>query len=245
MKMERISENQIRCTLTPDDLSNRKIKLSELAYGSEKARHLFYDMMQQANIQFGFDSNGSPLMIEAIPSTESLILNITKVSDPEELDTRFSSFSSPSKVAKKEVHITGADGILNLLKKIKEISESVSEGGNNAAPAGKQSGAERMNAAAANLAEVFRFANLDDAINASKSVNPDVVCVNSLYKYDEGEYLLVVHSEKAAPESINRIFNVLSEYGSSEHCPEGLESHLREHGCLMIADNALQRLAAL
>ena len=37
MKIEKINENQIRCTLTREDLANRKIKLSELAYGSENA----------------------------------------------------------------------------------------------------------------------------------------------------------------------------------------------------------------
>ena len=36
MKIEKINENQIRCTLTKDDLAERQIKLSELAYGTEK-----------------------------------------------------------------------------------------------------------------------------------------------------------------------------------------------------------------
>ena len=37
MKIEKINDNQIRCTLTRDDLAQRQLKLSELAYGSEKA----------------------------------------------------------------------------------------------------------------------------------------------------------------------------------------------------------------
>ena len=35
MKIERINDNQIRCTLTKKDLADRQIKLSELAYGTE------------------------------------------------------------------------------------------------------------------------------------------------------------------------------------------------------------------
>ena len=35
MKIERINENQIRCTLTGQDLAERQMKLSELAYGSD------------------------------------------------------------------------------------------------------------------------------------------------------------------------------------------------------------------
>jgi alpha-beta hydrolase superfamily lysophospholipase len=45
MKIEKINDNQIRCTLTMADLASRKINLGELAYGSEKARNLFRDMM--------------------------------------------------------------------------------------------------------------------------------------------------------------------------------------------------------
>ncbi len=51
-------------------------------------------MMQQAQIEFGFEADNIPLMIEAIPvNLDSIILIITKVEDPEELDTRFSRFS--------------------------------------------------------------------------------------------------------------------------------------------------------
>lgn len=37
LKIERINENQIRCTLTSFDLSVRNLNLVELAYGTEKA----------------------------------------------------------------------------------------------------------------------------------------------------------------------------------------------------------------
>ena len=54
MKIEKINENQIRCTLTRADLEDRHLKISELAYGTEKAKSLFHDMMQQAAFEFGF-----------------------------------------------------------------------------------------------------------------------------------------------------------------------------------------------
>ena len=94
MKIEKISDNQIRCTLSKQDLKDRELKLSELAYGTEKAKALFRDMIQQASYEFGFEADDIPLMIEAIPvSPECLVLIITKVEDPDELDTRFSRFS--------------------------------------------------------------------------------------------------------------------------------------------------------
>ena len=45
MKIEKVNENQIRCTLTKQDLADRQINLRELAYGSEKAKGLFHDMI--------------------------------------------------------------------------------------------------------------------------------------------------------------------------------------------------------
>lgn len=95
MKIEKLNDNQIRCTLNKHDLIDRELKISELAYGSEKAKGLFRDMMNQAFDEFGFEADDIPLIIEAIPvSGDCIILIVTKVEDPEELDTRFAKFST-------------------------------------------------------------------------------------------------------------------------------------------------------
>ena len=126
MKIEKLSDNQIRCTLTRADLAARQLQLSELAYGTEKAKSLFRDMMQQAAFEFGFEADDIPLMIEAIPaSADSIVLIITKVEDPEELDTRFSKFapaSGPDTDFQKNQpsKLEGADALLDLLDKVKE-----------------------------------------------------------------------------------------------------------------------------
>lgn len=94
MRIEKINDKQIRCTLNQKDLQDREIGISELAYGTAKAKALFRDMMQQASYEFGFDADDIPLMIEAIPLLpEALVLVITKVEEPDELDTRFSTFT--------------------------------------------------------------------------------------------------------------------------------------------------------
>lgn len=60
----------------------------------QRQRSCFAEMMQQASNELGFEVDDIPLMIEAIPiSSECLILIVTKVEDPEELDTRFSRFT--------------------------------------------------------------------------------------------------------------------------------------------------------
>ena len=132
MKIEKINDNQIRCTLTHADLAARNLKISELAYGTEKAKSLFRDMMQQASFDFGFETDDLPLMIEAIPSSsDSITLIITKVEDPEELDTRFSKFTPAgdsdtpnSNVLEK---LQGADEFFDLLNKVKEVASEAKD----------------------------------------------------------------------------------------------------------------------
>ena len=128
MKIEKVNDHQIRCTLTKADLIDRELKISELAYGTEKAKNLFRDMMQQASFECGFEAENIPLMIEAIPlNSECIILIITKVEDPEELDTRFSKFApsvhdsdEESSEESSENYYEGADDVLDLFKKIHE-----------------------------------------------------------------------------------------------------------------------------
>ena len=86
MKIERISDNQIRCTLNKEDLEGKETLLSELAFGSEKAKGLFRELMNKAATELGFEtSEDNPLMVEAIPvSKECLILVITRVDNPED-----------------------------------------------------------------------------------------------------------------------------------------------------------------
>lgn len=58
-----------------------------------KSKKTFPRYDAQAQIQFGFEADNIPLMIEAIPvNLDSVILIVTKVEDPEELDTRFPNF---------------------------------------------------------------------------------------------------------------------------------------------------------
>lgn len=98
MRIEKINDRQIRCTLNEKDLKEREIEISELAYGSSKAKALFRDMIQLASYELGFQTDDEvPVMIEAIPLfPEALVIIITKTEEPDELDTRFSNFTEDS-----------------------------------------------------------------------------------------------------------------------------------------------------
>ncbi len=256
MKIEKISENQIRCTLTSADLSSRQIRLSELAYGSDKAKQLFQDMMQEAEYTVGFTSDNSPLMIEAIPtSMDSIVLVITKVDDPEELDTRFSRFtqSDEEQPAQETPSFIGADDILDLIHKIHEAkkaahAQTAAESQEAPQPVRKQEPAPaEQEQAPVNLVQSFRFRSLDDLVLAARSLHAVYRGENTVYCSDDPAcaYQLVLHQSGSAPEEFNKVCNILAEYGSSEPFGPAREAFLAEHGRVLIAGDALQKLSAL
>lgn len=80
MKIERISENQLKLTLTKDDLKERDIQLEDLITPSEKTQKLFRDIMEQALDEEDFISENTPLMVEAVPAgTDGIMIIVTKV----------------------------------------------------------------------------------------------------------------------------------------------------------------------
>lgn len=93
MKIEKINDNQIKFILGQQDLAQRNLQLSELEHGSEKAHELFRDMMEQAYHEHSFDSDGVPLMVEAIPITlDTLMVIVTKVPNADDLEHRLMNF---------------------------------------------------------------------------------------------------------------------------------------------------------
>lgn len=148
MKIEKVNDNQIRCTLTREDLDSRHMKLSELAYGTEKAKMLFRELMQQASYQFGFNADDIPLMIEAVPiSSDAILLIVTKVEYPEELDTRFSRFSEDQDDTDEsydEIDLTrnGSASANDIIKLFRQAKEAVAAAGK-AAEQGGIPGSER------------------------------------------------------------------------------------------------------
>lgn len=258
MKIEKVNDNQIRCTLTQKDLSNRHLKLSELAYGTEKAKMLFQDMMQQANYELGFEAEDIPLMIEAIPlSPEAIILIITKVEYPEELDTRFSKFSDMpegyddySNESMEEMFAESADDILGLFRK---ISEEKSNGSDDFVPLKEMIQNHTHTAASSNdvnvpidLTKLFVFHNLTEITRLAHILVDFYNGENSLFKdNDKSLYYLILHKSSHTPEVFNKVCNILAEYANQGAIVPGTEAYFTEHHQILCKSRALQTFAAL
>lgn len=80
MKIERVSENQLKLTLTQADLQEREINLDELINPSPRTQQLFRDIMEQALGDYDFLGENIPLMVEASPlGVDGIMIIITKM----------------------------------------------------------------------------------------------------------------------------------------------------------------------
>lgn len=254
MKIERINENQIRCTLSREDLAERQIELSELAYGSEKARRLFHEMIQAAADEVGFDVENVPIMVEAIPlSMEHIMLIVTRVEDPDELDTRFSRFS-PAIEEDWQGNEDSGDFIEDVLDGADDIiaspaAESAGSAVSDASASAAQSAASapapaRNDPPDAPPFRLFAFAALDLAIQAAGALKGCILAQSSLYKTPDSTYILVV-TRGDDTDAFHRICNTLSEYGSLRNSRASILAYLEEHCEVIIASRALDKLARL
>ena len=255
MKFEKISDNQIRCTLYTKDLVDRQLKISELAYGSDKANALFRDMLMQASTECDFDAENIPLMIEAIPlSPECLVLLITKVNDPEELDTRFSSFTrSPEDDEEEEFEAperSFADEIISCFNHLSDlIGDQLSEKLLGASQAKDQSlrnvlkERESSTRPVPNLCKIFKFDSLDEVISLAKKVNRFYRGDNTLYKDPAGKYHLIVGMSDHTVGEFNKVINIISDYAPTEKTSSAGTAYFDEHYKIIVQGNALQVLA--
>lgn len=243
MKIEKVNDHQIRCTLTQEDLASRSLKLSELAYGSEKAKSLFRDMMERANDEYGFEAENIPLMIEAIPvNSECIVLIITKVEDPEELDTRFSKFapgldSTEDYGDEEEDDHTSSDvaqGIVNIADLFKKFRDAVTN------PTEQKSIVDAFDGMA------FSFDSITDLASVCKSVFKFFDIKSSLYRNNlENNYLLTINRGSLDVTDFVQACNIFAEYGARQNGKAISESYLKEHFELICKDNAVSTLSEI
>lgn len=264
MKIEKVNDHQIRCTLTRDDLAKRDLKITELAYGTDKAKELFQDMMQQANLQYGFDAEDTPLMIEAIPiNSECIVLIITKVEDPEELDTRFSNFApSVHEDDEEDEEYYDEDeeydeedeneDVMGLFKRLQrsnmpDFTDSpLSGASDNKKLKEKTTGPKKKGTPGRKGSKIFSFNSLHEVTRFAAIVSRKFDGINTLYKNEaNGKFYLILHQGNIEDGMFANICSLLTEYGKTELGSTAEQSYLDEHFTIVIKDNAVQALSKI
>lgn len=248
MKIEKLNDNQIRATLSREDLESRHIRINEFAYGTDAARALFNELLRFASYKLGFEVDDTPLMVEAIPiSSDSIVLLVTKVAYPEELDTRFSRFSDApageqyydyeeAEYDSGEILLGGTEQKATDILDVTEGTAEKPDSDEKADPA------EPQIIPPGRYTRLFRMPTIDEALAASRSLTGYYHGDNSLFRTKAG-YELIVHIGDHSTDEFNRVVNVLSEYGSTAAFKEGTEDYLTEHARAIVLHNALQVLA--
>ncbi|MCL6600626.1 MAG: adaptor protein MecA [Alicyclobacillus macrosporangiidus] len=79
MRVERIAKDKVRIFISYDDLEERGIERDEIWRNGRKVQELFWDMMETAYEQVGFEIAG-PIAVEAFTMpTEGVVVIVTRV----------------------------------------------------------------------------------------------------------------------------------------------------------------------
>lgn len=258
MRIEKINENQIRCTLTKSDLEEHQLLLNELAFGSDHAKDLFRDMMAQASEELGFEAEDLPLMIEAVPvSSDKLVLIITKMENPDDIDEHMSKYMKP------------LDLLNSLEKDDSDIKEDVLEIEDNEPTtdkeflsplgnlikearrmAGKKSAKDTKeadrNQQLPESHRIYRFPSLAQTMDACKKIYPLYEGQNTLFKDSEDNfYYLILARENHPQEAFRQMGNVLSEFGLRIPYSDGASAYFEEHFIKIIENDAVNTLSSI
>lgn len=244
MKFEQINDKQIRCTIEPDDFQKMHMSIHDFAYGNERTRKLFRELLDQAYDELNFQTEDSPIMIEAIPLGENTVsLLITKVDDPEELDTRFARFSHTDMEDADLEENDFSETIRNLFERADEIIDMFSESSSKET---EDSDKEKTAAGETDFNRIFRFSALEHICEAARILAPVFHGRSSVYKDDQKKiYLLILHKDDHTPEEFNAICNQLSEYSDISSKDRVLASYYMEHLEPLVQDKAIEVLQAL
>lgn len=221
MKIEKISDTQIRVTLNHSDLQNRDIKIGELAYGSTKAQALFRDMMAKAYEDFGFEAENVPLMIEAVPlSTDSIMIVVTKVEDPAQIEEKLDA------IGERPTHRTFKDPLEDRLADLELMGKAATK-----------------HTDSTPHTFMYCFNNLDDITHASRYIQHLYFGETSLYKYND-KYFVILQPNQNKKANMELVRSMLNEFGQEDSASDLSEKFLKEHGTIVIASNALDILTS-
>ncbi len=230
MKVDRINQSQIRFMLCRKDLEERDLNVKELAYGSEKTKALFDDMMAEARREFNFNEQGQPLMIEAIPlSDDQLMITVTLVNGAaEKLGLSAGNVPGLGPEGAKSA-AAPADG------KAAELEELLKELEAQAGEAAKDSGPRPM---------IYIFDRFEDLLAAAARIKPELRLKNSLYREEGASYYLMIEFKKM-DRTAGYVMSMMNEFSSGlMDVPYG-ELLIREHCKPVIKTRALQKLSAV
>lgn len=267
MKFEKISKNQVRCTLTKKELDERQIRMTDLANGTEKGKKFFHDMLMLASEKCDIEMENTPLTIEALPvSSDCLVLLITKLSEAKTFNSDIlNSFDSLDDESDydydddydeeddtENIEEARADEIINCFGRISDImGETLSKKLFGSSKVEEQNlhniteERESSSKPVPHLCKVYKFDSFEDVNFLAQILKDDYHGENTLYKDPDGKYHLIVGMSDHTVAEFNRIVNIISDFVPAEKLPYAGTAYFEEHYKVIIKDKALQLLVKI
>lgn len=102
MKIEKLNEDKLKITLSIDDLEERNITLHSFMYNSPESQDLFWELLQEAEKECGFNVDDSMIYVEASTSgSGNFTLLVTKTNEKAPIER----ISKPKKVTKENFRL--------------------------------------------------------------------------------------------------------------------------------------------
>jgi adapter protein MecA 1/2 len=267
MKIEPFENNSIKVTLDSEDLEHFGIDLHRDAYGSPRMEQLFRRIGSKLRQEQGFNPDGLPVAIEAIPvNVQQLVLNFIPVPYAEEAGNGYAHFSklSPEDEAMglygADTDASGQDAAYDDTGDdfANDDSQEDSYAFRTSSPFGaafsEKDGASRSgagNAAPAISALAVTFKNFQEAATAC-SVLPAIADRTESWMFRMGavqtaaSYILFIrasqHKNAGDSPDFREIARILSEYGRVAACAPSRLDYYLEHGTCLIREEAIRRL---
>lgn len=103
MKIEKLTEDKLKITLSIDDLEERNINLHSFMYNSPESQDLFWELLQTAEKECGFNVDDSMIYVEASTSGGgNFTLLVTKAN---EATPAIEKISKPKKLTNKNFRL--------------------------------------------------------------------------------------------------------------------------------------------
>ncbi|MCL2421342.1 MAG: adaptor protein MecA [Defluviitaleaceae bacterium] len=201
MRIERISDTQVKFILSESDLNEWDIKIAELPHDPQKTQRLFQEILQQAYAEYAFDAQNMPLMIEATTTSQNqVVIMVTRVANSMQPEAPPPFNMAPFVPPNPQAAPVPTEGL-----------------------------------------SIFSFKDMDSAALAARRLLTYFIGQSRLYKWDS-HYFLVIQEDERALYPLGKVELALFEYGE-KHISNGLsENYLKEHGEVLIAYQAVEKL---
>lgn len=240
MKIERISDNQIRFIFKAQDLAERNININDiLTKSTNKTQGLFQEITALLNEEYKFASLGTPLMFEATMLRDTLSVLVTKMAPDNgfggEVNSGFTSMVGDvmAQISKNMSNKDGMNQGIDMNMSMYEphlLNKPPNESDFNQAPP------PRIDYSA------FVFQNIDDLAAAVAHVDNDIYTGRSHVFKMEGKYHLLVQCIGRGCYGIKKLEKLLHEFGQKQMTSPLSYSIMQEYGEVVIADDAINKL---